>query len=167
MTFRWLLFCFVLVPFLCIAQERQTLKPKAISKLLPTKVSGYRIEGDSKSTILTIGTLRYSLCERIFSNGNREIKMLLFDYAEAPIMLNQSVRKWQEMPALETDSITFATYKTEYGDQWESSHPRSQRSQLLLSVNDRFFLTLEASQVSMKELKDFADKNIDLQKFPR
>jgi hypothetical protein len=167
MITRWLVCSFLLVSFFGHAQERQTLKPKAISKLLPVKVQGYRLERDSKSSILTIGTLRYSLCERIFSDGDRIIKILLFDYAEAPIMLNQSVKKWDAMEELETDSVTFAKRTLDYGQVWESSHPRSQRSQLLLSVNNRFFLTLEAEHVTPEALSEFFTKNINLSIFPK
>lgn len=162
----WLLLGFVLVSLVCDAQKRETLKPRAISKLLPAKIDGYKLERDSRSSILTIGTLRYSLCERIFSDGDRRIKILLFDYAEAPVMLNQSVKKWGEMSDINNDSVTFTSGRNSYGKQWESSHPRSQRSQLLLSINKRFFLTLEADNVSMEALKEFADRNIDLAKFP-
>jgi hypothetical protein len=165
MTFRWLLVTFVVMSFLCSAQERQTLKPKAIGKLLPLKVQGYSVKGDSKSTILTIGTLRYSMCERVFSHRDRTIKVLLFDYAEAPIMLNQSVKKWQEMPAIQNDSVVFKPVTSAYGPQWESSHPQANRSQLLTSINNRFFLTLEAEGMSMEELRIFF-KCIDLSKFP-
>ncbi|HEY0655831.1 MAG TPA: hypothetical protein VGD65_22000 [Chryseosolibacter sp.] len=162
---RWLLFICIQLPAFTHAQE--TLKPKAISKLLPARIPGYALKGESRSSILTIGSLRYSLCERSFVNRDRTIKILLFDYAEAPIMLNQSISKWNQMPLIETDSITFATRETEYGDVWESSHPRSHRAQLLLSVNKRFFLTLEATHVSIEDLTAFAEKNIDLSKFPR
>lgn len=167
MISRWLLFILFTAPFFGSAQEKQTLKPKAISKLLPERVQGYQLKGVSKSSILTIGTLRYSLCERIFVNRDRTIKILLFDYVEAPVMLNQSIKKWSEMPITETDSITFVSHKTEYGEAWESSHPRSQRAQLLLSINNRFFLTLEGEDISMTELRSFAEKNLDLAKFPK
>jgi hypothetical protein len=152
--------------FLCNAQERETLKPRVISKLLPVKITGYAVRGESKSSILTLGKLRYSVCERIFSHRDQTIKILLFDYVEAPIMLNQSVKKWEQMPQLETDSIRFAMRRTDYGEMWESSHPRSKRAQLLASVNNRFFLTLEAEKMSMDELKEFF-KNIDLTGFPK
>lgn len=167
MIIRWLFWSLLFMPFLTNAQERQTLKPKAISKLLPAKIQGYVVKSDSKSSILTIGTLRYSVCERIFSHRDRTIKILLFDYAEAPVMLNQSVKKWDAMPHIETDSVTFSKRKSEYGEVWESSHPRSMRSQLLMAVNNRFFLTLEAEKIALTELNEFVDKNIILAKFPK
>jgi hypothetical protein len=162
---RLVFWFFLVVPFLCTAQERQALKPKAISKLLPVRIQGYNVMSDSKSTTITIGTLRYALCERTFSHRNQTIKILLFDYAEAPVMLNQSVKKWDEMPPMQTDSVSFSKYNTAYGEIWESAHPRSNRSQILASINNRFFLTLEAEKMTLEELKEFF-KNIDLSKFP-
>lgn len=163
----WFLLTFVIASLFSVAQGNQTLQPKAISKLLPIKVPGYAVKGESKSSILTIGTLRYSLCERVFATRDRTIKILLFDYVEAPVMLSQSIKKWSAMPTVETDSITFASHRTEYGERWISSHPRSKRAQLLLSINNRFFLTLEAEGITITELEEFAARHIDLANFPK
>lgn len=165
MKWQWLFLLFMIASLLGRAQERQTLKPKAISKLLPVRIDGYTVERDSKSSVITIGTLRYSLCERVFSHRNQSIKILLFDYVEAPVMLDQSVKKWKAMPEVETDSVSFLNQETSYGEMWESSHPRSNRSQVLASINNRFFLTLEAEKMNMESLREFF-KNIDITKFP-
>jgi hypothetical protein len=150
----------------CQAQKKETLNASRIGKLIPAKVKGYSVEGDSKSSVLTIGSLRYSLSEKSFSSRDKKIKILLFDYVEAPIMFNQSVKKWQEMPELKTDSILFSSGSADHGNVWESEHPLAKRSQLRLSINDRFFLTLEAENMSMDELKEFF-KNFNLDKFPK
>ena len=157
----------VFISFSSFAQQRQTLQPRALSKLVPVKIKDWPIRGESKSNLLTIGTLRYSLCERIFASRDKVVKVLLFDYAEAPIMLNQSVRKWNEMPETRNDSITFETTKTEVGQTWESSHPRTKRAQLLLEINNRFFLTLEAENLTLEELRQFFSSNFDLSTFPK
>ncbi|HEY0743224.1 MAG TPA: hypothetical protein VGD40_17270 [Chryseosolibacter sp.] len=163
------LICIALGVFIsgsCFAQSH-VLQPRELSKLLPVKIKGWPIKGDSKSNLLTIGTLRYSLCERTFASRDNLVKVLLFDYAEAPIMLNQSVKKWSEMPETQTDSITFESTKTDFGQAWESSHPRTQRAQLLLEINNRFFLTLEAESLTLEELRKFFSSNFDLSKFPK
>jgi hypothetical protein len=148
------------------AQKVETLKPSAISKLIPSKIKGYSVKGDSKSSVLTIGSLRYSISEKVFSSREKTIKILLFDYVEAPIMFNQSAKKWMEMPEIKTDSILFSSVPNDHGQAWESEHPYSKRSKLLLGVNDRFFLTLEAENMSLEELRDFF-KNFELEKFPK
>jgi hypothetical protein len=148
------------------AQKVETLKPSAISKLIPSKIKGYSVKGDSKSSVLTIGSMRYSISEKIFSSREKTIKILLFDYVEAPIMFNQSAKKWKEMPEIKTDSILFSSVPNDHGQAWESEYPYSKRSKLLLGVNDRFFLTLEAENMSLEELRDFF-RNFDLEKFPK
>lgn len=148
------------------AQKTETLKPSAISKLIPSKVKGYSVKGDSKSSVLTIGSLRYSISEKVFSSRDKTIKILLFDYVEAPIMFNQSAKKWKEMPEVKTDSILFSNVITDHGQVWESEHPYSKRSKLLLSVHNRFFLTLEAENMTLEELREFFS-NFDLEKFPK
>lgn len=157
---------FVFLSLAVQAQKTETLKPSAISKLIPSKVKGFSVKGDSKNSVLTIGSLRYSLSERVFSSRDRSIKILLFDYVEAPIMFNQSLKKWEEMPEIRTDSVVFSKSVGDYGHVWESNHPKSKRSKLQLSINERFFLTLEAENMALEELKGFF-KNFDLEKFPK
>lgn len=157
---------FLFVSVVGQAQKVETLKPAAISKLIPSKIKGYNVKGDSKSSVHTIGSLRYSISEKTFSSRDRIIKILLFDYVEAPIMFSQSTKKWSEMPEVKTDSILFSNVVSDYGNRWESEHPYSKRSKLLLSVNNRFFLTLEAENMSLVELREFF-KNFDLEKFPK
>jgi hypothetical protein len=148
------------------SQNVETLKPTAISKLIPSKIKGYSVRGNSKSSILIIGSLRYSISEKVFSSHEKTIKILLFDYVEAPIMFNQSVKRWQELQEVQTDSISFSGIKNNYGQVWESEHRYSKRSKLLVSVNNRFFLTIEAENVLLEELREFF-KNFDLEKFPK
>jgi hypothetical protein len=82
---RGLIVGFLICSFFCHGQEKEALKPKAISKLLPEKIERYTLSSDSRSSMMKIGTLRYSLCERVFSKRDQKIKILLFDYVEAPL----------------------------------------------------------------------------------
>jgi hypothetical protein len=148
------------------AQKTQTLEPSAINQLIPSKIKGYWIKGDSKSSVLTIGSLRYSLSEKVFSSRDKSIKILLFDYVEAPVMFNQSVKKWDEMQEMKTDSTSFHKTVSDYGETWESEHAYAKRSKLMLGINNRFFLTFDAENMSLAELKEFF-KNFDLEKFPK
>lgn len=146
------------------AQKVKTLKPSEISKLLPSKVKGYSVK-ESKSSVLEIGSLRYSLCERIFFRKDQTIKLLLFDYVEAPVMFNQSVKKWQQMHEVHTDSISFSSVEISQGVAWQSERLRSNRCQVIAGVNNRFFLTVEGENLPLTQLNEFF-KNVDLTKFP-
>ncbi len=160
-----LLSVFMLFAGFCYGQKTEVLKPEEINKLLPTKIKGYSLDKESKSRLLTIGSLRYSLSERIFTSRDKSVKILLFDYVEAPIMFNQSLRKWQEMREVNTDSIAFHSIQTENGHRWESTHAQTQRAQIILAIDNRFFLSLEAEKMMMEELHEFL-KNIKLSEFP-
>ena len=147
------------------AQTTKTLDPSEIAKLLPSKIKPYRVE-DSKSRLLEIGSLRYSLSERKFLSRDKSIKVLLFDYAEAPVMFSQSVKKWQQMPETKNDSIAFSTFSNQFGQVWESEHSKYKRSQIILSINDRFFMTMEGENVLLGQLREFF-QNFNLEKFPK
>lgn len=157
-----ILICLSLTGF---AQTTKTLDPSEIAKLLPSKIKPYRVE-NSKSRLLEIGSLRYSLSEKKFLSREKSIKVLLFDYVEAPVMFNQSIKKWQQMPETKNDSIAFSAFSTQYGEVWESEHSHYKRSKLVLSINNRFFMTLEAENVLLPELRKFF-QNFNFGKFPK
>jgi hypothetical protein len=147
------------------SQEKETLKPAEISKLVPSRIKGFSIKGESKSTILSIGTLRYSLCERVFTSRDKMIKILLFDYVQAPIMYTQSLKKWERMNEIMSDSITFKKQVSEGQVSYESDHRQSKRAQISYGINNRFYLALEAENLTLPELREFF-RNFDLAKFP-
>ena len=148
------------------AQKKKTLSPTKISKLVPLKLKGYRQRGDAKSTSIQLGNLTYSLSERSFEKGRQSVKILLFDYVEAPIMYDQAIRKWSTMTPVESDSIIFRRLHSPDSTAWESYSVINQHSQIIMGINKRFFLTLDGESMSLYELKQIL-MNFEFEKFPK
>jgi hypothetical protein len=149
-----------------VAQKTKTLSPTKINKLVPAKLKGYHQKGDAKSTSIQLGNLTYSLSERSFEKGRQSIKILLFDYVEAPIMYDQAIRKWSTMTPVESDSIIFRRLHSSDSTAWELHSIISQHSQIIMGINKRFFLMLDAESMSLYELRQIL-MNFEFEKFPK
>lgn len=141
---------FILISF-CVFAQRQALPAEKVGKLLPHKVKGYAAS-NFKNSLITLGTLRYSLAERSFTRGNKSVKILLFDYAEAPIMFDQAIRKWRQMNRIENDSVIHRPYNHADSASWESYSLPSKKSQIVMGINKRFFLTITGEKLELEEL---------------
>lgn len=153
-----------IVVFLCFVGfvtngQKKSLSPDNIGKLLPSKLKGYMSDG-AKNTLIEIGTLRYSLAERNFVKRDRSLKILLFDYVEAPIMYNQAIRKWREMNVIENDSVVYRPLVNTDSSAWESYSKRNNHYQVIIGINSRFFLTVNSRKVTREEVNQI------LQLFP-
>lgn len=136
------------------AQPSAVLTAKEISQLIPEKImKGYNQSGEPKSRVLKVGTLRYALSERNFSSGKRKVKILLFDYLEAPIMYSQATKRFSTFSEVESDSVARRPIVTENCEGWQSDNIKSQSSQIILGIFDRYYLTIEGENVPLEELK--------------
>jgi hypothetical protein len=149
-----------------VAQKSKTLSTKEISRLLPDRIKGYSPKGDAKATKVKLGTLTYSLSEKSFTKGARSFKMLLFDYAEAPVMFDQAMRKWREIGTVESDSLIFRPMDPTDSSSWESYSAAARHSQIIMGINNRFFFTLDGEKMELYELKLIL-LNFDFSKFPK
>lgn len=132
---------------------QQVLKPEEISQLVPKKIKGYYEDGESKSSLIKMGDIRYSLCERKFINGKQKIMILLFDYKEAGIMYKQAMRKWDD-ELVENDSLILRNITMINCTGWESYNKQSSTSQIFLGICDRFFLMISANNIELDKLKE-------------
>jgi hypothetical protein len=147
------------------AQQGEVLSANKINKLVPGKIKGYALK-ESKSNQLKFGDITYSLCERIFIDGKKSVKILLFDYAAAPIMYTQAMQKWSQIQFVETDSILFRKINSPLFTGWESHTMQDNHSQLIMGIHDRFFLIISGEQLALAELKNVLPL-FDFDKFPR
>lgn len=132
----------------------KVMSPEKIIKLIPERISEYSSASDAKSKMIQLGTLRYTMAERNFaSSQKRSIKILLFDYAEAPIMYSQATRKWSTFTTVESDSVILRPAVVTDCIGWESYNFYRKNSQVLLGICDRFFLTVEGTNVELEFLK--------------
>jgi hypothetical protein len=136
-----------------VAQGQEVLKPEEMKKLVPEKIKGYNAESESKSSLIKMGDLRYSLCERKFYKGRQKVKILLFDYKEAPIMYNQAMRRWTT-PNVVTDSLVFRNITKNNYTGWETYNRVSSTTQIFIGIKDRYFLMISGENIELGMLQE-------------
>ena len=145
----------------------EILPPEKIVNLIPDKIKEFHLSTDPQSKLIRLGTLRYSMAEKNFSGSHkRSIKILLFDYKEAPIMYNQATRKFNTFTPVESDSLIMRSVLMSDCTGWESYNINRRSSQILLGVCNRFFLTVEGTNVDLEFLKKVV-QNFKFETFPK
>jgi hypothetical protein len=145
----------------------EILSTDQILKLIPDKIAEFYPAEEFKSKLVKLGTLRYSMAEKDFSgNRKRAIKILLFDYKEAPIMYNQATRKWSSFTTIETDSVILRPALIKDCTGWESYNVHRKNSQIMLGICDRFFLTIEGTGVDLEFLKKVV-QTFEFENYPK
>ena len=161
-----------LILFACAAEvfsqsEVKILSAEKIIKLIPNKIEDFRLSSDPRSKLIKLGTLRYSMAEKDFAaNRKRAIKILLFDYKEAPIMYDQATRKWATFKSIESDTLIRRPTKVDNCPGWESYDARRKNSQILVGIFNRFYLTVEGTNVDLEFLKKVV-RDIKVDSFPK
>jgi hypothetical protein len=138
-------------------EQSKPLSPRQLSKLIPEKIKGYKLKGDSKASEISIGELRYTLCQRTFVNGNKSVQILLFDYAQAQIMYRQSISKWNAMGTVESDSVSFHRTSDEGMERYESIQPKSKHVKIVMGIHDRFFLNISGDKMELTDLRSIIE----------
>jgi hypothetical protein len=156
---------FILLSFVETSVAQHALSADKIGKLLPSKIKGYYPHGEGKNSLITLGKIRYSLAERGFRSRTKTIKFLLFDYVEAPIMYNQAIKKWRDMKTINSDSIVYQPIARD-SSAWESWSRSSQSAQIVIGINNRFFLNISSEKISLDELRVLVNV-LPFDKFPR
>jgi hypothetical protein len=142
----------MLSPVHTLLAQKQ-LHPEALGKFIPTKLVGYYEEGDMHGSQKAIGNLSYTVCERRFAKGKQKIKILLFDYKDAPIMYKQAMKSGRNIQTLETDSLVTRNVMALNYTGWETYNSKAATSQIFLGIADRFFLMLSAEHVDLVTLQ--------------
>lgn len=147
-------------------QAQMLLTPDEIEDLVPDNVKGFKQGAEAVSKLVKLGEIRYSLCEKRFLRGAQNVKVLLFDYKEAPIMYTQAMRKWNQPTPIVTDSLVQSPVAMENCSGWESFNKNSNTSQIFLGICDRFFLSLSGENVDLPALQGIL-KQFAFEKFPK
>jgi hypothetical protein len=147
------------------AQDK-VLSPQEIRKLVPGPMEGFTEKENSKGKLIQIGNLKYSLSEQQFSRGKQSIRILLFDYGDAPIMYSQATKAWKDFYPLTTDSTSLQPIGMELCTGWESYNRRNNQSGIYAGIRDRYFLTITGEAVDLGTLKNLLNQfHFDL--FPK
>lgn len=148
------------------AQGNSILMPEALAKLIPEKIEGFSLAEKINGRSIKVGTLTYSMMERSFSKSKRKIRIMLFDYNNAPIMYTQSTGKWESQPHEETDELIQRPFTVTNGQGWEYHNKVSNASQILMGIHDRFYLIINGEGVDLDLLRLIA-ATVNVSNFPQ
>jgi hypothetical protein len=130
------------------------LPPEKILKLIPDKIPDFYPGANSQGKVIKVGTIQYSMAQKSFSASHkRSIKILLFDYKEASIMYSQATRKFSTVVPIESDTVTLRPIVMPGYTGWESYDVHLKHSQILLGIFNRYFLTIEGTNVDLETLQ--------------
>ncbi|MFM8914153.1 MAG: hypothetical protein ACKOE6_14755 [Flammeovirgaceae bacterium] len=140
------------------------LNIEQLGQLTPQKLEGYRTS-EPKGRMLKIGTLSYSMIERTFVHGKKQINIMLFDYHNASVMYRQATQKWKGAEGLDSDARLECAYDLQGQPGWMSFDKINNKSQLALGVQNRFYLVLIGEGMPLDVLEAIA-KSFELSRFP-
>lgn len=144
--------------------QSAVLTLEQLGELTPVKIEGYR-PTEPKGRILKIGTLSYSMVERIFVHGKKQISILLFDYNNASVMYRQATQKWKNAEGVENDLMLDNAYELEKQPGWMHYDKAKNKSQISLGIQNRFYLVLTGEGINLDVLNGIA-KIFDVARFP-
>ena len=145
---------------------QQALTPEEIGKLLPVYVKGFQQKGEPINKSIRLGEIKYVIAEKSFVKHGQHVKILLFDFKEAPIMYAQAMRKWKNVTVVKTDTLILQPVILENCSGWESYSQRSHSSQIFLGVGERFCVTLTGEGTELESLRSVLT-HIKLENFPK
>lgn len=136
-----------------------------LGELAPEKIEGYRLVERIKGRSIKIGTLSYSMMERTFVQGKKQINVMLFDYNNASVMFRQATQKWKNAEGHETDLMLENAYELQKQPGWMQYDKANNKAQITLGIQNRFYLVLNGVGVSFSDLDNIA-KIFDVVRFP-
>lgn len=126
-------------------------------KFLPETINGYTKEEPSGSTVEIQGA-SYSTAEVRFTKGDQYVRVSLIDYNATLSMYSMATAMWST--GIKVDNSDELAQTIKLNDKiagWESFQKKSKDASIILGVNNRFFLTIEANSQSNTEfLKEVA-----------
>ena len=164
---KWiLLIAFVTLATYPVRAQFSILTIEQLGELAPEKIEGYRLVERLKGRSIKIGTLSYSMMERTFVQGKKEINVMLFDYNNASVMFRQASQRWKNVEGHETDLMLENTYELEKQPGWMQYDKANNKAQIALGIQNRFYLLLNGVGIPFNDLDNIA-KIFDIARFPQ
>ncbi|MDT8412742.1 MAG: hypothetical protein RQ875_09790 [Vicingaceae bacterium] len=149
-------------------EERKDAKAmhyEELIKFLPTEIDGYTAEEPDGGTVEMQGT-SYSNADITFKNeAGERIKVSLLDYNAALSMYSMATAMWTSGLKIDTkDELAQSYTVNDEISGWETFKKKTGKASVILGINNRFMLTIEADkQENCDNVKSIA-KNMDLDK---
>ncbi len=141
-------------------EERKDAKAmhyEELMKYLPESIDGYE-KGEPKGESIDMNGMSYSSAHVEFTKDGDQLKVALIDYNAALSMYSMATAMWATGFKIDTsEEMAQSVGLDENIHGWESIKKKRKDASLLLGVNDRFLITIEAdSQEDLGFLKEVA-----------
>lgn len=141
-------------------EERKDAKAmhyEELIKYLPKSIDGYEKE-EPKGESVDMNGMSYSSANVEFKKGVNEIEVTILDYNAALSMYSMATAMWASGFKIDTSEEMAQSITIDDNIHgWESIKKKSKDASLLLGVNDRFLITIEAdNQEDLSFLKEIA-----------
>jgi hypothetical protein len=143
-------------------KDAKAMHYEELIKYLPTSIDGYKKE-EPEGESIDMGGMSYSTASVEFKKGNDEIEITILDYNAALSLYSMATAMWASGFKIDSsEEMAQSVSISESIHGWESIQKKSKEASLVLGVNDRFLITIEAeNQEDLSFLKDIA-KTMDL-----
>ena len=135
-----------------------------LMKYLPESIEDYE-KNEPKGESVEMGEMSFSSAEVRFKNQQDEIKITLLDYNAALSMYSMATAMWSTGFKIDNSKEKSQSVKlTDEITGWETIQKKSKDASLILGINDRFLLTIEAENQENTDLLKEIAKQMDLSK---
>jgi len=141
-----------------------------LQQYLPTQIDGYQKAGDPEGSMINMTGMSYSTCSQEYKAGPddnpRTLKVTIVDYNSAAGLYTAATAMVGAGFSMEDDQQKVQSADLGVGGikALETYYKQDHRASLAAGVNDRFFLTVEATQQDDTELVRKVAKDLDLGK---
>ena len=136
-----------------------------LQKMLPSSISGYSKEGDSKGESINMMGMSYSTASQVYKSGEGEITLNIMDYNASYAAFGAATAMFATGFSVDNDQEHLGAIDLGISGvkAWEDVKKKEKRSTVMAGVNDRFLVTAEGRNVEPDAVKE-AIKSVDFNK---
>jgi hypothetical protein len=151
-------------------EESSSSKPKAgtamsykeLQKYLPNSVKGYILNGDMKGQSIDMQGMSYSSAEADYKKGEDNLSIVLVDYHAAASVYQSLTMAWSMNISIDNDQEKASTTTVKGIKGYQRIDKQDNSSELILGVNERFLLTIKATNQKNVDLVRSVAESMDL-----
>jgi len=130
---------------------------KELQQFLPSSPLGFTKNGDPDGASLNMGEMSYSMAEQQYQQGNASLDIVISDYKDAAMILEQQTMAWN-MEYEDTDTYAKSfEYKGHRG--WETFQKTDREAAVFLVLNNRYMVYASMTEQSgTDKVKEVLDK---------
>jgi hypothetical protein len=139
---------------------------KDLQAYLPSSVSGFEKDGNPSGESVNAMGMSYSVANQRFKKGEATLNISLMDYNAAMGALTMATTMLSSGYSVDNDTEHIGSIKFDQEEVkgWEDFKKKDKRGTITAVVNDRFLISIEASNIENTENLQEIIKSIDLKK---